>query len=288
MLRIEPFDIYSVVTGTFRLDGGAMFGVVPKVLWGDVTEADELNRIPLTTRTLVAVDRSAGRVVLADTGCGTKWAPEQAQRYAIRHRGRAIADHLAGIGLSADDVTDVVVTHLHFDHNGGLTEWAGEPGGPTRLCFPKARHWIHRRHWEHAQAPHVKEKPSFLRVDFEALGQGDHLSFVEGENPNPPFEGMEWFVSHGHTSFHLHPLFGVGASRLLFVGDMVPTMAHLRLGWVMAYDVLPMTTIEEKQRVYRNCFDHGWQLAFPHDPAVAGVAIGPPLERPAVSRKLDL
>lgn len=288
MLRIDPFELYSVVTGTIRLDGGAMFGVVPKVLWEKVADPDELNRIPLTTRTLLAVDRSQGRVMLVDTGCGTKWAADQAKRYAVQHDAEAIPGALNSIGLSSDDVTDVVITHLHFDHNGGLTYWYDEPGGPTRLRYPKARHWVHRTHWEHARKPSAKDRASFLPEDFEALADGGVLRFVEGNDPEGPFDGVEWLVSHGHTPCQLHPILGTSAERLLFTGDLVPTVAHLRLGWVMAYDVLPLTTITEKEAIYLRCFDQGLLLAFPHDPLLGGVAIDGTAERPIVTRTLPL
>ncbi len=288
MLKIDPFELYSVVTGTIRLDGGAMFGVVPKVLWEKVADADEFNRILLTTRTLLAVDRSQGRVMVVDTGCGTKWAPDQAQRYAVQYDAEAIPGALTRVGLSVDDVTDVVITHLHFDHNGGLTYWYDEPGGPTRLRYPKARHWVHRTHWEHAQKPYAKDRASFLREDFAALADGEVLRFVEGNDPKGPFDGVEWLVSHGHTVCQLHPILGSGAERLLFAGDLVPTVAHLRLGWVMAYDVLPLTTISEKEAIFRRCIDGGLLLAFPHDPRAGGVAIDGAVERPIVTRTLSL
>ena len=184
--------------------------------------------------------------------------------------------------------TDLIVTHFHFDHNGGLTEWFDEPGGPTRLCFPGARHWVHRSHWEHAHRPHTKDRGSFLSEDFEVLADAGILQLVEGQSPEPPFEGLAWYVSHGHTPFQLHPTFGAASKRLLFVGDVVPTVAHLRLGWVMAYDVVPMTTIEEKATIFRRCLEEGLLLALPHDPLIGGVRIDGTLARPIVVETLAL
>lgn len=288
MLKIEPFELVSVITGTIRLDGGAMFGVVPKVLWQPSTDVDDRNRIRLATRTLLAVDRTNERVILVDTGCGTKWAADEAERFAISHDRDAIPNALSARGLSTDDITDVVITHLHFDHNGGVTDWFDDPDGPTELHYPKARHWIHRKHWEHACHPGPKDRASFMDRDFAMLADAGVLNFVDGQSPDPPFEGLEWFVSHGHTPYQLHPVFGNGSQRLLFVGDIAPTVAHLRLGWVMAFDVQPVVTVEEKEAVFRRCFDEGLLLAFPHDPEIGGVSIDGTVRRPIVSRTLDL
>lgn len=286
MLKIEPFEFYSVVTGSVRLDGGAMFGVVPKVLWENVTDVDDLNRIPLKTRTLMAVDRARGRVILVDTGCGTKWSKDRADRFAVQYKPAAVPAALEAVGLSVDDVTDVVITHLHFDHNGGLTYWYDEPAGPTRPTYPQARHWVHQRQWEHANQPSVKDRASFLCEDFAVLAEEGLLRLVEGDNPSPPLDGMAWLVSNGHTPCQLHPIFGIGPERLLFVGDLVPTAAHLPLGWIMAYDLHPMTTIAEREAIYRRCLEEDLLLAFPHDPKVGGVAIDGPLERPIIARTL--
>jgi glyoxylase-like metal-dependent hydrolase (beta-lactamase superfamily II) len=288
MLKIEPFDVYSVVNGSVWLDGGAMFGVVPKALWESVTEVDERNRILLKTRTLLAVDRSRSRVILTDTGCGTKWSRDKADRFGIWYDPEAIPSALASLGLAATDVTDVFISHLHFDHNGGLTCWEDQPEGPTRPTFPRARHWVHRGHWEHAHQPSVKDRASFLVEDYDVLEQEGLLRFVEGVDPDPPFDGVTWFVSNGHTPYQLHPVFGVGPERLMFIGDLVPTAAHLRLSWVMAYDLQPMTTIAERESIYRRCLNEGLLLAFPHDPETGGVAIEGTVEKPVVARKLLL
>ncbi len=288
-MEVGPYVIESVVTGTIRLDGGAMFGVVPKVLWDKVSDVDEHNRILLATRTLLAIDRASGHVILTDTGCGTKWTPQKADRYAISYDPAAIPRALQTHGLGAEDVTDVIVTHLHFDHNGGLTEWVDDPDGPTSLCYPRATHWIHKQHWEHAHDPYLKDRASFLREDFSALEGFEGLHLVDTDEPTPPFEGMGWFVSHGHTPYQLHPIFGgETGQQLLFSGDIVPTIAHLPLPWVMAYDVDPLATIREKETIYDRCLGKGLTLAFPHDPKVGGVAIAGTNRRPIVAQTLPL
>ncbi len=288
MLKIGPYEIYSVINGYVRLDGGAMFGVVPKVLWQDICDVDDQNRILLSTRTLIAVNKSDQRVILVDTGCGTKWLPKAAERFGIQYNPDAISEALQPLGFTTDDVTDIVITHLHFDHNGGLTQWYDDPGGKTELRYPQARHWIHKKHLEHAGNPHPKDRASFLEEDFKILTDSKNLEVVEGDDPTGPFDGLSWFVSHGHTPYQLHPVFSGGNDQLLFVGDLVPTMNHLRQGWVMAYDVSPMTTIDEKAKVYQRCFEQGLMLAFPHDPRVGGVTIDGTIQRPIVVKKLDL
>ena len=288
MLRIDPFDVYSVVTGSIRLDGGAMFGIVPKVLWDKVTDVDGHNRILLATRTLLAVDREHRRVVLADTGCGTKWSADLADRWGVQFDPQAIPKALRAIGLSANDVTDVVITHLHFDHAGGMTYWFDEPGGPARLHYPQARHWVHRAQWEYAQNPHPRDRASYLPEDFVELGRHDVIELVEGDGSQSRLNGVEWFISNGHTPGQLLPVFGTGSKRLVFACDLVPTVAHLRLAWVMAYDLAPLGTMSEKEILLRRCIDESWFLAFPHDPQTAGVAIDGPVERPIVKRTVAL
>lgn len=288
MISVGDFDVCSVVNGRYRLDGGAMFGVVPRVLWGKHAPPDELNRIAMTMRTLLAVNRRAGRVVLVDTGAGSKWPPEEAARFDLQPDPRALGRALAQQGLAEDDVTDVIIAHLHFDHNGGLTEWADEPGGPTRLRYPQARHWIHERHWHHATHPTERDRASFLERDLRALAEPGVLTLVTSDRPPPPFEGVQWLLSHGHTPYQLLPIFRGAPADLLFVGDLIPTVNHLPLPWVMAYDVQPLVTLEEKLAVYHRCAREGLLLAFPHDVDYGGVAVEFDGTKPTVSRVLDL
>lgn len=283
MLEFGRYQLHSVVTGTFRLDGGAMFGVVPRVLWSKSTSPDEENRISLTTRTLLLVDKAAGRIILVDTGCGTKWRPEDASRFAIRHDGQAITRALKAFGASDNDVTDVIVTHLHFDHNGGITDWADESRTKAIPRFPNARHWIHRRQWEHANQPTPKDRASFFPEDFRAIEEAGLFSFIDGEDPKSPFPDVEWFLSKGHTPYQLLPMVAGGGRVVLFTGDAIPTSAHLRTPWVMAYDLYPLTTIAEKEMMLKMAIEHGALLAFPHDPQIGLAAIGGSIDRPGIS-----
>ncbi len=288
MITVGRFELFSVINGWCRLDGGAMFGVVPKVVWATKTAPDEQNRIRLAMRTLVGVDRQAGRVVLVDTGAGRKWPPEQAARFAIDVDPEALTRALAKHGLTENEVTDVVISHLHFDHAGGLTDWVDQPGQGTKLRFPKAHHWIHQQHWHHATHPNERDRASFLPRDLHALDEPGVLNLVTGEHPPPPFAGLHWQLSHGHTPFQLLPVFDGEHGDLLFTGDMIPTADHLPLTWVMGYDLQPLVTLEERREVYRRCLEDGLLLAFPHDPNGGGVALEFTQGKPVASKALDL
>ncbi len=296
MLKVGDFEIHSVVNGTMRLDGGAMFGVVPKVLWQRKQDVDDLNRILLATRTLLVINRRAGRILLVDTGTGSKWPIDEAQRYGIAPDPDAIARALHGLGLSDAEVTDVIVTHLHFDHNGGATAWADDAKTGTVLRWPGARHWMHARHWAYAHDPTPKDRASFLRRDIEAFETPGALTLVRaGESPgvcgtgcDAPCPGIEWFVSNGHTRAQLLPIFHGAGGPLLFTGDVIPTSAHLPVAWVMAYDLEPLVTMEEKERIYARCRGEGLKLAFPHDPHIAGVELEASADKPIIARTLDL
>ncbi len=289
MIRIGEFDIVSVMTGSFRLDGGAMFGVVPKVMWSAREDVDADNRILLATRSVLAVSDDRTRVVLIDTGCGPKWSAEEASRFDIEVVPDAVGQALKERWqLSPRDVTDVIITHLHFDHNGGLTEWVDAPGGPTRLCFPNARHWIHRRHWEHARSPNERDKASFLSRDFEILEGSGVLEIVDGDSPDSPWPGLRFNVCSGHTPGQLLPVFCDASSELIFTGDVIPTSSHLRVPWVMAYDLEPLRTMAEKKAMLDRCRIRGAWLVYPHDHRFAGSVVDCSASRPIIARTLDL
>jgi len=288
MLLLGPYQLLSVVTGHLRLDGGAMFGVVPRDVWERVAEPDGRNRVRLAMRSLLAVDAVRKRVILVDAGAGEDWAPRQAERFGLEPRPEALPTALAGLGLTANDVTDVVITHLHFDHSSGLIDRTAEPDRAAGLRYPRARHWIHERHWHHAHHPTQRDRASFRPDDLEALAACGALSPVAGETPSCPLEGVSWVITHGHTPYQLLPEFHSAEGGLLFVGDTIPTAAHLPLAWTMAYDLQPAVSLEEKQATYHRCQHEGLILAFPHDPRHAAVRLAWRKDRPVVTATLKL
>ena len=265
-----------------------MFGVVPRVLWAKPAPPDDRNRIELAMRTLLALDRSAGRVILVDAGAGDKWDADEIDRFALETEGDLLGAGLASLDLGDDDVTDVIVTHLHFDHNGGLTVRDPSEPGPCRPRFRKARHWVHRRQLDHALSPAPKDRASFLERDFTPVHEAGLFEIVTGDGSVSPLPGVSWFVADGHTPGQLLPRFCDDEIRLQYMGDLIPTTAHLPLPWVMAYDNEPLKTAGEKQRVLRECAEQDLILFFEHDPAVAAARIDVSRARPEVKETIDV
>jgi len=282
MIEIGPYEIHAIETGRFRLDGGAMFGVVPKVLWEKQTQPDDLNRIPMSMRALLAVDRAAGRVILVDTGAGDKWTSDEIERFAFEIEGDQLGAGLRKRGLSDDDVTDVIITHLHFDHNGGLTRWEDRDAQRATPRFRKAKHWLHAGHYAHATAPTPKDRASFYERDIQPVAEAGLLELVEGDDPKSLIPNVSWFLASGHTPYQMLPRFFDDETALQYVADLFPTAAHLPIPWVMAYDNEPLKTMTEKQQILRDCAEQNLMLFFEHDPQVAAARIDTSGRRPRV------
>ncbi len=231
--------------GSFRLDGGAMHGVVPKTLWSKLVSCDALNRCGYSTRCLLV--ETAGRRVLIETGNGDKFPPKLKDIYGIDH-DRAIGVALAEVGVSPDDVDTVVMTHMHFDHSGGTTRRTASGG--VEPVFRRAQHVVQRREWEDATHPHERNRASYLQENVAPLADAGLLRLVDGEAEIAP--GVRVLPTPGHTAGHQSVLIGQpGGPRALFLGDVVPTAVHVRLPWVMAYDLEPARTLETKRSCSR-------------------------------------
>ncbi len=259
MARIGPWELHTIETGRFGLDGGAMFGVVPRALWARHMRPDEKNRIRLAARCLLL--EGEGRLVLIDAGIGAKGNEKFADIYALDYGHSELHRSLRQAGFCAADVTDVVYTHLHFDHCGGGTEHG--PAGPVPT-FPNARCHIQRAHWDWARRPNPREAVSFMKENIEPLAQSGQAQLVDG--PGRLFPGVDVLVVHGHTEAQQLVKISDEDRTLVFAADLFPTVAHAKAVWSTAYDVRPLLTLEEKARFLEDAVEGGWDVFFEHDP----------------------
>lgn len=262
MSHLGEYALHTVEAGRFALDGGAMFGIVPKPLWERRIPADDRNRIVMNMRCLLL--EGPDRLVLVDCGIGRKFGAKEQDIFAIDHDYADLHSSLAAAGFAPGDVTDVILTHLHFDHCGGATRYEN---GRLGLTFKNARHHVQRAHWHWAQDPPSKEKGSFLRENLEPLASSDQLHFVDGDGAL--FPGIEVRTVDGHTCAQQTVFVRGDGETLVFVADLLPTTAHLAPAWTMAYDVRPLVTVEEKAGFLNNSVEGGWHAFFEHDPEVA-------------------
>jgi len=268
MPEIGPYTLHAIETGRFALDGGAMFGIIPKPLWQQRIAPDARNRIPLHMRCLLV--QGHGRCILIDSGIGDKYGDKFADIYAIDHAFATLQESLDHAQVAPEDVTDVILTHLHFDHCGGSTQRRAD--GILELTFPNAQHYVQRAHWEWAQTPNVREKGSFLDENLAPLAASGQLQFTDGEEEL--FPGITVHPVHGHTEAQQTvKISDGGENTLVFVADLLPTTAHLAPAWNMAYDVRPLVTIDEKMAFLTDAVDHGWDLFFEHDPEVVVASV---------------
>lgn len=256
---LGQFQIFGLRDGFFYLDGGAMFGVVPKTLWVKVFPADELNRIRMGLNSiLIKTDED---LLLVDTGVGSLISPKFHEYYAIE-RKPDLLDSLADLGFSPPDITHVINTHLHFDHCGGNT-YKNDQGDivPT---FPNAEYVIQKREWDYAINPHSRDKTSYFRDNFVPLKEQGQLKLVDGDAEIT--RGVYVELMPGHTSFHQGVKVHSRQETLVFFGDMVPTSAHLGLGYIASYDLFPVTTLETKTSYFEKAVKENWIIALDHDP----------------------
>lgn len=266
-MRIGPYSIHALQLGSFGLDGGAMFGIVPKVLWQKENPADEQNRIDMRTRCLLLRDELNRRVVLVDCGLGDKDDQKFRDRYKIAPY--ALEAELARLGLSANDVTDVIATHFHFDHMGGLTKLDAD--GQLTARFPNAKIWAQKRNWAHAWRPNDKDKASYLPDNFSIYERDSRLELVDG--PEEILPGIRLEITEGHTVSMQHPVVYDSSHSLIYCADIIPMSAHVRIPWVMGYDCFPLTTIQEKKKILADCAERETIIFFEHCPYMDGARV---------------
>jgi glyoxylase-like metal-dependent hydrolase (beta-lactamase superfamily II) len=251
------FEIDLISDGTVALDGGAMFGVVPRVIWEKGMPPDERHRIRLGLNCLLV--RTGDVNLLIDTGCGSKFGEKERDIYQIRHETN-IVDELGRVGLSTEDIHIVVNTHLHFDHCGGNTLRQGEI---VRPVFPRARHVVQARELADARNPNERNRASYLAENWEPLAELGRLDVVEGRTEILP--GITLEPTPGHTLGHQSVRIESGGWTMLYMADLCPTSAHVPLAWIMGYDLYPLTTLETRKRVYRQAVEGKWLIVFEHD-----------------------
>lgn len=258
-MNLGKFKIDAVETCVFGLDGGAMFGVVPKALWSKAYHpGDDSNRIPLSARPLLV--RWDDRVVLIDTGNGTKFNDKFAQIYGIDKEKSSIETALQKFGITAKDITDVILTHLHFDHAGGGTTVRDGKLEPT---FYNAKYYVQKKHLSWALKPTDKDKASFIKIDYEPLIAEGMLETIDGTGEL--FPGISMLPLHGHTDSMQLVKISDGSQNLLYCADLSPTHAHINIPFVMGYDNNPLITIEEKKKLLPQAYEEGWIIAYEHD-----------------------
>lgn len=253
--------LHVIDAGNFKLDGGAMFGVVPKTLWSKQIPADELNLCSWKMRCLLV--ENGKQLILIDTGMGDKQDPRW-QGFYFRHGDANLLTSINKAGFGAADITDVVLSHLHFDHAGGAVSWNSQRDGyePT---FPNARYWTAASHWSWATQPNPREKASFLKENIMPLHERGVLHFYD-QQAIPPFEGIEMRYFYGHTEQMMVPIIDTGHRKVVFMADLIPSHAHVPLAWVMGYDVRPLQSMSEKELLLHEAVQHDYLLFFDHDP----------------------
>jgi glyoxylase-like metal-dependent hydrolase (beta-lactamase superfamily II) len=261
-MRLGKFSIHSCMDGLFRLDGGAMFGIVPRVLWGRTDPPDDKNRILLALRSLLIKTGEAN--ILVDTGIGDKGDQKFRDIYMI-DRNPPLKGALASHGLKPQDVDIVINTHLHLDHAGGNT-CVGDDGGIVP-AFPRAKYVIQKGEWEDATNPNERTRGSYIANDFLPLEGLGVVDFVDG-NEVEIIKGVSVIVAGGHTAFHQCVKVESKGKVALFLADLVPTASHLPLPYIMAYDLVPQDTLRAKKSLLKQVVEEDWLVIFQHDPRV--------------------
>ncbi|RMF60792.1 MAG: MBL fold metallo-hydrolase [Calditrichaeota bacterium] len=261
-MQIGKYQVNLVDAGRFRLDGGAMFGVVPRVLWEKKKPADEFNRIEMATMLLLL--QSEGKNILIDTGLGNKLNQKLMNIYGVDQSQHNLAGGLAKLHLSSEDITDVILTHLHFDHVGGATSY--DESGKLQPTFPNATYYVHKMQYDWAITPSEKDKASYIQDNFVPLREKGQLTLLEDELEI--FPDITLIPLHGHTQGMLGILIKGEHQNLFYAADLIPTSAHISIPWIMSYDLYPMTTLEEKQQYLELASEQDWWVFFEHDPEI--------------------
>jgi glyoxylase-like metal-dependent hydrolase (beta-lactamase superfamily II) len=258
--------ISIIDTGFFKLDGGAMFGVVPKTLWNRHNPADEKNLCTWAMRCLLIQD--GARLILTDTGLGNKQDEKFFGFYDL-HGDATLIDSINKAGYNPEDITDVILTHLHFDHVGGAVKY--DKNRILTPTFPNATYWSNSDHWAWAENPNPREKASFLKENIMPLKESGQLRFIEKDTS--PFQNIDFIHVNGHTEQMMLPVIRYGKKKMIYTADLIPSSYHLPLPWVMSYDVRPLLSMEEKARILQMAVEEECILLFEHDPVFEAAVV---------------
>lgn len=260
-MRIGKYKLSMVVSGFFSLDGGAMFGIIPKVLWQKTNPPDEANRVRLATRHLLL--ESDSKKIIIDTGMGDKWDEKLKNIYAVVEKF-SMNSALNEKGLKAEDITDVILTHLHFDHTGGSTI---QNNGKLEPAFPNAKYYVQKQNFDWAIKPSDRDKGSYIKENFQPLFEAGVLNFISCDQKFD--DEIEFYVINGHTFGQQMVKISDGNNTFLFCSDLMPFVSHIPLPYIMGYDLQPLITLEEKKKYLKLALDENWKLFFGHDPDFA-------------------
>ena len=254
--------LYPIETGNFKLDGGAMFGVVPKSIWKRTNPADNNNMCSWSMRCLLIEDGE--RLMLVDTGMGDKQT-EKFFSYYYLFGDHSLQKSIEALGFSLDDITDVILTHLHFDHCGGAIARMGEKG--FRTVFKNATYWSNERHWKWATEPNRRERASFLKENIMPIEESGKLKFINrtGDISENVFPNIDFLFADGHTDSQMLPMLNYKDKKIVFMADLLPSVGHIPLPYVMGYDTRPLITLSEKEKFLTTAADEGYILFLEHD-----------------------
>ena len=253
-------NLHTIDTGFFKLDGGAMFGVVPKTIWNKTNPADENNLCTWAMRCLLIEDED--RLILVDTGVGNKQDEKFFSHYYL-HGNDTMDKSLAALGFSREDITDVFLTHLHFDHVGGAVERTGDKLKPA---FKNAFYWSNAQHWEWAVNPNQREKASFLKENILPIQESGQLRFIDAFDGTKFSENVQVKFTYGHTDAMMLPLINYKDKQVLYMADLLPSVGHIPMPYVMAYDMFPLKTLAEKKIILDEALEKDYILYLEHDP----------------------
>ena len=255
-------NLYTIDTGLFKLDGGAMFGVVPKSIWKNLNPPDENNMCTWAMRCLLVEDE--GRLILIDNGIGNKQNAKFMSYYYL-HGTDTLEQSLAKHGFSSDDITDVFLTHLHFDHCGGSVIREGEK---LKTAFKNATYWSNEKHWNWAVYPNDREKASFLKENILPIQESGQLQFIPIEDGFSFSKNMRIRFAYGHTESMMIPQINYKNKTILYMADLLPSTMHIPMPYIMAYDMFPLQTLMEKRTFLQEAMEKQYVLFFEHDPSI--------------------